>query len=99
MAYDLAIPTCIKVHKVFHVSLLRKYINDSNHVIYWNVIKVEPKRQFQVEPMYILDNKIIVLWNKTIGHVMVQWKKLGFDEATRELKDAMREVYPFLFKF
>ena len=33
VAYELALPACIRVHNVFHVSLLKKYIPDTNHVI------------------------------------------------------------------
>ena len=36
--YELSLPACIRVHNVFHVSLLKKYITDTNHVIDWNVI-------------------------------------------------------------
>ena len=40
IAYQLALPACIRVHNVFHVSLLKKYILDIDHVIDWNVIQV-----------------------------------------------------------
>ena len=40
LAYEMALPACIRVHNVFHVSLLKKYIPDTNHVIDWNVIQV-----------------------------------------------------------
>ena len=34
VAYELALPSCIRVHNVFHVSLLKKYIpTDTNHPI------------------------------------------------------------------
>ena len=33
IAYDLAFPACIKVHNVFHVSLLKKYVPNPNHTI------------------------------------------------------------------
>jgi hypothetical protein len=41
VAYILALPASMSVHNVFHVSFLKKYIPDSNHVIDWNVIQVE----------------------------------------------------------
>ena len=43
------------VYNVFHISLLKKYISDGNHVIDWNVIQVEPEGGFQVQPVCILD--------------------------------------------
>ena len=38
IAYDLALSPNIKDHNVFHVSLLKKYVHDPNHIIDWNVI-------------------------------------------------------------
>jgi hypothetical protein len=35
------IPTSMNLHNVFHVSLLKKYIHDPNHVIDWNLIQVD----------------------------------------------------------
>jgi hypothetical protein len=44
--YMIALPASMYVHNVFHVSFLKKYIPDDNHVIYWNVIKVEQEGAF-----------------------------------------------------
>jgi hypothetical protein len=57
VAYMIALPTSMIVHNVFHVSLLNKYIPNANHVIYWNVIQVEPEGVLQVHPVHILDKK------------------------------------------
>ena len=38
VAHQLALPPTVKVHNVFHVSILKKYIHDATHVIDWNVI-------------------------------------------------------------
>ena len=63
VAYQLALPTNIKVDDVFHVSLLRKYMHDTTHIVDWNVIQVEPKGEFQTEPFCILDRRERMLWN------------------------------------
>jgi hypothetical protein len=57
----LAFPASMHVHNVFHVSLLKKYVHDPNHVIDWTMIQVEPEGDFQVELVCILDWKFKVL--------------------------------------
>jgi hypothetical protein len=46
VAHILVLPPTIRAHNVFHVSLLNKYVYDSNHLIDWNVIQVEPEGEF-----------------------------------------------------
>ena len=81
IAYRLALPTSTRAHNVFHVSFLKKYVHDPNHVINWDVIQVEPKGEFQIKPMSILDKKVTMLRNRSIRHVKVQWEHYGLEEA------------------
>ena len=97
--YRLALLASTRAHNVFHVSLLKKYVHDPNHVINWDVIQVEPEGEFQIEPMHILDRKVTILWNRAIGQVNVQWEHYRPEEAMWELEDAMRLAHPFLFNF
>ena len=89
VAYRLALPASIRAHNVFHVSLLKKYVHDPNHVINWDVIQVKPEGEFQIESMRILDRKVTMLQNRAIGQVKVQWAHYSPKEATWELEDAM----------
>jgi hypothetical protein len=94
----LALPTSMCIHNVFHVSFLKKYVPDPNHVIDWTVIQVEHEGDFQVQPVCILDRKVKVLRNQAIGLVKVQWTCYSPEDATWEHEDAMWEEYP-LFEF
>jgi hypothetical protein len=46
VAYILSFLASMRVNNVFHVSLLKKYVLDSNHIIDWNVIQVEHEGDF-----------------------------------------------------
>ena len=58
MSYMIALHASMSIHNVFHVSFLKKYIPDANHIIHWNVIQVEQEGAFQVHSVHILDQKI-----------------------------------------
>ena len=51
----------MRAHNVFHVSFIKGYVHDPNHVTDWNVSQVEPEGEFQVDPMHILDKKVTFL--------------------------------------
>jgi hypothetical protein len=82
VAYMFALPASMSIHNVFHVSLLKKYIPNANHVIDWNVIQVEQEGVLQVHPMRILDRKRKQLHNRAIGLVKVQWTWYGPEDMT-----------------
>ena len=89
VGYRIAFLSSTRAHNVFRVSLLKKYVHDPNHVINWDVIQVEFEGEFQIEPIRILDKKVTMLWNGSIGQVKVQWEHYGSEEATCELEVAM----------
>eukprot|EP00253_Pinus_taeda_P012316 PITA_12316 len=97
VAYQLALPSHIRVRNVFHVLVLNKYIYDPKHIISWQDIQVEPEGEFLVEPVSILDQRKVVLRKRAITQVKVQWQHFGPNEATWDDELNMRKVYPELF--
>ena len=61
-------------------------------------VQLEPEGDFLVEPDCILERREILLWNRTIGQVKVQWKHLSPKEATWELESHMWATYPIMFQ-
>jgi hypothetical protein len=54
VAYIFVLPPTIRENNVFHVSLLKKYVHDSNHIIDWIVIQLELEGEFHLKPQCIL---------------------------------------------
>ncbi|KAM6563090.1 hypothetical protein CsatB_023088 [Cannabis sativa] len=58
VAYKLAIPPALAaVHDVFHVSMLRKYVSDSSHILSYEALELQPDLSYEEQPMQILDKK------------------------------------------
>ena len=96
-SYRLALEASTRDCNVFYVYLLKKYIHDPNQGINWDVIQVEPKGEFRIEPMHILNRKVTMLQNPATGQIKVQWEHCGPEDDTWELQDAMQLAHPFLF--
>ena len=98
VAYRLALPMELsRIHDVFHVSMLRKYISDPSHILETPTVEVEEDLSYEEQPVQILDWREQVLRNKTIPLVKVLWRNHAVEEATWEPEHLMRAQYPYLF--
>ena len=86
------------VHKVFHVSMLRRYTSDPAHLVDWGEIEVDTDGTFEEGPVCIMDSQDHILRRNTVRLVKVLWQHRGVKEATWECEDTMRATYPFLFR-
>ena len=60
-----------KVHNVFHVSMLRKYIPDPSYLLRDQPIELKDNLTYKEQPMQIEDRKEQILRNKVIPLVKV----------------------------
>ncbi|XP_073049513.1 uncharacterized protein [Primulina eburnea] len=97
-AYCLALPPDLdRVHNVFHVSMLKKYISNPSHVLRHEPLDLMPNLTYQEVPIQILDRKVKVLRNKEIGIIKILWRNQLVEEATWEPEEEMKQRYPELF--
>ncbi|XP_057251691.1 uncharacterized protein LOC130591793 [Beta vulgaris subsp. vulgaris] len=98
VAYRLELPNELsKVHNVFHVSQLRKYIADSSHVLQPESIELDETLTYEERSIKILDSKAYSTRNKDVKLLKVLWSNHKTEEATWEAEDEMRRKYPELF--
>ncbi|KAI5353071.1 hypothetical protein L3X38_005963 [Prunus dulcis] len=99
VAYRLALPADLaRLHDVFHISMLRKYISDPSHVQEEQPVELEDDFTYVEQPVQILDWKTQVLQSREIPLVKVLWRSHTVEEATWEPEDQMREQYLHLFE-
>ncbi|XP_075077367.1 uncharacterized protein LOC142164090 [Nicotiana tabacum] len=67
VAYKLALPPELdKIHNVFHVYMLRRYLSDPSHVLPIESIEVNPDLTYGEEQIQILARELKELRNKSI---------------------------------
>ena len=72
MAYRLALtPDLANIHDVFHVSMLRRYISDSSHILVRPMIEIEKNLSYEERLVRILDRQEEGLRNKVIPLVKI----------------------------
>ena len=100
VAYRLELPSYLdRIHDVFHVSMLRKYIPNPSHVLTEQPVEIQENLTYEEEPVQILDRREQVLRNKTIPLVKVLWRSHTVEEATWEHEEHMKKHYPHLFEY
>lgn len=75
IAYRLALPPLLsEVHRVFHVSMLNKYVPDSSYILQHDPFQIDKDLSYEEQPIQILDCKIKDLHKNSISLAKVLWK-------------------------
>ena len=73
VAYRIALPPSLsRLHNVFHVSVLRKYIADPSHVLDYQPIQITEDMSYEEQPIEIVNQNEQVLRNIVIPLVKVR---------------------------
>lgn len=93
VAYKLALPDSSKIHPVFHVSLLKKRLG--NHaVVQTSLPSTSADGQLQLEPLAVLDRKMVKRHNKPCTMLLVQWTNSIPEDATWEYWHDLHQRFP-----
>lgn len=96
-AYKIKLPEHLKVHDVFHVSLLKPYISNPNHVLDDEQSVLPTQGILELRPDKILDTRERNLRNRVLRDHLVQWKDYPVEDATWEEETSLLKDYPELF--
>ncbi|GMI78192.1 hypothetical protein HRI_001488500 [Hibiscus trionum] len=92
VAYKLQLPRDSKVHPIFHVSQLKKYIESANYQSELPVIN--PDGEISQEPLRIIDRRIGKKGNRAITEILVEWTNAFSEDATWESLYQLQLQFP-----
>ena len=97
-AYRLTLPLELaKLHNVFHVLMLRRYLSNGSHILSIQAVEVQVDFSYEEEPKATLAREVKQLRNKKVPLVKGLWQHHGREETTWEPEATMRAQYPQLF--
>ena len=92
VAYKLKLPKGSRIHPVFHVSLLKKILGDSNPTTV-ALPPIADDGEILIQPEAILNTRWIEKGSRFVEENLVKWKQLPNDDATWENAQELRERF------
>jgi hypothetical protein len=84
-SYQVELPAKLsRVHNVFHVTQLKRFLKPPTYVVIEDTIPLEPNLSYKAYPIKVLDQKDRVTRNKTTQFYKIQWNDHSEDKATWE---------------
>ncbi|KAK4717775.1 hypothetical protein R3W88_016113 [Solanum pinnatisectum] len=99
VAYELELPQELAiVHRVFHISMLKKCMGDPSLVIPTEDIGIKDSLSYEDIPIQILNRQVHKLRTNEVASVKALWRNQFVEEATWETEEDMKKRYPHLFE-
>lgn len=95
-SYQLALPPHLHVHNVFHVSLLKQYVPNPEHVLNIDDTILVNREEFPLTPKMILESQEKNLRHRIIRKVLVKWNGDPIEDASWEDWDTLVAQFPHL---
>lgn len=100
VAYRLQLPSGWRIHDVFHVSLLKRFVEDSydRAVVNPPPVSIDSSSSF-FEVEKILDKRIITVRKKPVAQYLIQWRGFSMSDCTWEPIGNLKDVKPMIDAF
>ena len=90
-------PKSSRIHPVFHITMLRRYISDPSHILQSQAVELNEDLTYEEYPVEIVDCQVYQLHTKEILMVKVLWSNHTIKDYTWETEADMQSRYPYLF--
>jgi len=94
VAYRLQLLESSRIHPVFHVSQLKKYVGSSQ--VQYTLPDLNEEGEIVVVPVAILERRLGKVGHKGAVYLLVQWSTGSQEDATWELYSNMEKTFPHL---
>lgn len=103
LAYRLLLPPDMsRIHNVFNISQLRRYIPNPSHILEVRPLLIQgnlnEELTYEEVPIQIVDTKYQVLRGRYIPCIKIKWSNHTEREVTWELKEKMLKQYYYIFE-
>ena len=98
LAYGITLPPSLeRIHNVFHISTLRKFVHDPSHTVELKPLYLVENLSYEEFLIWIVNKMDKVFRRAIVKLVKVQWRNHSEMEATWELKEGIKDKYPNIF--
>ena len=93
-AYKLKLPIRLKIHDVFHVSLLKQHTPNPLEVLDTPTLLEMTEEQLEIVPEALLDKSFKKTRRSEFLQYLVKWKHFPAEDATWVLESDLKKNYP-----